>query len=118
MKSGSKRDVTNSAETVTPSSGNVFADLGVPNADIALAKANLAHRICEVIRERHLSQARAADVLGVRQPKISDLMRGNLNGYTLDRLLKFLNRLDQDVEISVRSATGRRKPAQTRVVST
>jgi predicted XRE-type DNA-binding protein len=92
--------------------------LGVPDADIALAKANLAHRICEVIRDRQMSQSLAADALGVTQPKVSDLMRGKLDGYTLDRLLRFLNRLDQDVEISVRAVKGRRRLAQTRVVST
>jgi predicted XRE-type DNA-binding protein len=105
-------------EVVTPSSGNVFADLGVPGAGLALAKANLAHRISEVIKERKLSQTKAADLLGVSQPKVSDLMRGKLDGFTLDRLLKFLNRLDQEVEISVRSVKGTKKPADTRVVCT
>jgi predicted XRE-type DNA-binding protein len=100
-----------------PSSGNVFADLGVPDAGIALAKANLAHRICAVIGERKLSQTRAAAVLGVTQPKVSDLVRGKLDGFTVDRLLKFLNRLDQDVEIAVRPASGAKGSADTRVVS-
>jgi predicted XRE-type DNA-binding protein len=94
----------------------VFADLGVPGAGIALAKANLALRICEVIGERRLTQAKAAAVLGVSQPKVSDLVRGRLDGFTVDRLLKFLNRLDHDVEISVRPVTGP-KTAGTRVVS-
>jgi len=101
---------------VTPSSGNVFADLGVPEPGIALAKANLAHRICEVIRERKLSQTQAAAILGVTQPKVSDLVRGQLAGFTMDRLLKYLNRLDQDVEIAVRPVGLRKKPAGTRVV--
>jgi predicted XRE-type DNA-binding protein len=94
----------------------VFADLGVPEAGIALAKANLAHRICEVIRERKLNQTQAAEVLGVNQPKVSDLMRGRLDAFSVDRLLKFLNRLDQDVEISVRPTKNRETPADTRVV--
>lgn len=101
---------------MTPSSGNVFADLGVPDAGVALAKANLAHRICEVIAERNLSQTKAAADLGVTQPKVSDLTRGKLDGFTVDRLLKFLNRLDQIVEISVRPARDSEKPAETRVV--
>jgi predicted XRE-type DNA-binding protein len=101
---------------VTPSSGNIFADLGVPEAGIALAKANLAHRISEVIKERKLSQAKAATLLGVTQPKVSDLVRGKLDGFTLDRLLKFLNRLDLEVEIAVRPASSTNKPAGTRVV--
>jgi len=119
MKSGSKqKNAKTPAETVTASSGNVFADLGLPNASIALAKANLALRICDVIQIRQMSQSTAADVLGVTQPKVSDLVRGKLDGYTIDRLLRFLNRLDQDVEISIRSAKGRKRPARTRVVST
>jgi predicted XRE-type DNA-binding protein len=101
--------------TVTPGSGNVFADLGVPDPGVALAKADLAHRIGEVIRGRKLSQTRAAAILGVTQPKVSDLVRGKLAGFTIDRLLRFLNRLDQDVEITVRPASGRKKPAATRV---
>jgi predicted XRE-type DNA-binding protein len=90
----------------------------VPEAGIALAKARLAHRICEVIGERKLSQTKAVALLGVTQPKVSDLVRGKLDGFTLDRLLKFLNRLDQDVEITVRPANGAKQPADTRVVST
>jgi predicted XRE-type DNA-binding protein len=94
------------------SSGNAFTDLGVPEAGIALAKADLAHRVCAVIGERKLTQTRAAAVLSVTQPKASDLMRGKLDGFTVDRLLRFLNRLDQDVEIAVSlPAEGRRQPA-------
>jgi predicted XRE-type DNA-binding protein len=103
-------------KTVTPSSGNVFADLGVPEAGIALAKADLAHRITVIIQERKLSQVKAADLLGVTQPKVSELMRGKLDGFTVERLMKFLNRLDQDVEISVRPVKSKRKSAGTRVV--
>lgn len=104
MKAGSKTKKTEITETVTPSSGNVFADLGVPDAAIALAKADLAHRISQVIRERKYSQVEAAAMLGVTQPKVSDIVRGKLEGFTLDRLLKFLVRLGQEVEISVRPA--------------
>jgi predicted XRE-type DNA-binding protein len=101
---------------VTPSSGNVFADLGVPDAGIALAKANLAHRICEVIAERKLTQAKAAVALGLTQPKVSDLVRGKLDGFSVDRLLKLLNRLGQEIEISVRPARDIGAAANTRVV--
>ena len=81
----------------------------------ALAKADLAHCIATVIRERRYSQVKAAEILGVAQPKVSDLVRGKLEGFTLDRLLKFLNLLGQAVEISVRPAKGKRT-ADTRVV--
>lgn len=116
MKAGLKPKSQTPKGPVTASSGNVFADLGVPEAGIALAKANLAHRICEVIGERKLSQVKAAALLGVTQPKVSALVQGRLDGFTVDRLLKFLNRLDQDVEISVRPARSPKTPADTRVV--
>ncbi len=116
MKAGSQPKSKGTAEPVTPSSGNVFADLGLPEAGVALAKANLAIRICEVIGERKLTQAKAAALLGVTQPKVSDLVRGKLDGFTVDRLLKFLNRLGQDVEISVRPTKGKATAADTRVV--
>ena len=66
---------------VEASSGNVFADLGVPRPKEALAKAELARHICDIIARRKLTQARAAALLGVDQPKVSALMRGKLAGY-------------------------------------
>lgn len=95
---------------VRKSSGNVFADLRIPQAQDALAKAKLAHRICKVIAERDLTQKEAADVLGVDQPKISDLMRGKLDGFSAERLFRFLNDLGQEVEIFIRPVqrTGRK----------
>lgn len=89
---------------ITVSSGNVFADLGLEQAEVHLAKAKIAAQISGMIRERELTQAQAAAVLGVDQPKISALVRGRLSGFTLDRLLRFLADLDCDVEISVRPA--------------
>lgn len=90
------------------SSGNVFADLGLPNPEIALAKAELVQRIRDIISERKLTQARAASLLGLDQPKVSALVRGRVDGYTMDRLFRLLNALGQDIEINVRS-TGSRK---------
>src|SRR5689334_2631403 len=87
---------------VTPSSGNVFADLGLPDADEALAKAEVAMRICEIISERKLTQKAAAEILGIDQPKVSALMRGRLEGFSSDRLFRFLNAFDRDVEIVIR----------------
>src|SRR5437868_10426379 len=84
--------------------GNVFADLGLPNPDLALAKAQLVQRIRELVAERKLTQATAADLLGLDQPKVSALVRGRVEGYSLDRLFRFLTALGQRVEISVRSA--------------
>src|SRR5438874_10292135 len=83
-------------------SGNVFADLGLPNPDLALAKAQLVQRVRDVIAERKLTQVRAAALLGLDQPKVSALVRGRVEGYSIDRLLRFLTALGQRVEITVR----------------
>lgn len=92
------------SQRVERGSGNVFADLGVPKPDIALAKADLVRRLRELIAERQLTQAKAARLLGLDQPKVSALLRGGTDGYTLDRLFRFLNALGQQVEITVRPA--------------
>lgn len=91
------------------SSGNVFADLGLPNPDLALAKAELVQHIRAIITRKKLTQTKAAELLGIDQPKVSRLVRGDVTGYSLDRLFRFLTALGQDIEITVR-ATGRHKP--------
>jgi predicted XRE-type DNA-binding protein len=83
-------------------SGNVFADLGIPNLDLALAKAELVQRIRNLIAEQKLTQAKAAELLGLDRPKVSALVRGRVEGFTIDRLFRFLTALDQRVEIAVR----------------
>ncbi len=83
-------------------SGNVFADLGLPNPDLALAKAELVQRIRDLIAARKLTQAKAARLLRIDQPKVSALVRGRVEGYTIDRLFRFLNALGQRVEITIR----------------
>ena len=90
--------------TIEQSSGNVFADLAFKNPEEMLAKAQLAQHICDVIAERKLSQTKAASLLGIDQPKISALMRGKLDGFSTDRLFRFLNALGRDVEIVIRLA--------------
>jgi predicted XRE-type DNA-binding protein len=84
------------------SSGNVFADLGVPQPEEALAKAHLAQKIIDSIHARRLTQSQAAELLGVDQPKISALTRGRLAGFSIDRLLRFLMLLGHDVKITVK----------------
>jgi predicted XRE-type DNA-binding protein len=88
--------------TVETSSGNVFADLGLPDADELLAKAELAITIRRLIESQGLTQAAAARLLGTTQPKISGLFRGRLDGFSMERLYRFLNALGQDVRIVVR----------------
>ncbi len=85
----------------TESSGNVFADLGLPHPEEALAKAEIASKIQDIITERKLTQAQAAKILEISQPKVSLLLRGFLTNFSLERLLRFLNDLGQDVYISV-----------------
>lgn len=85
----------------TESSGNVFEDLGLPQSDELLAKAALANQIASIVSHRHLTQAEAADVLGTGQPKVSDLLAGKLDGFSIERLIRFLNALDRDVQILV-----------------
>jgi phage-related protein/predicted XRE-type DNA-binding protein len=95
---------------VTRGSGNVFHDLGLPDADVLQAKADLVHQIAAIIERRGLTQGQAADILGVSQPKISELLRGRLSGFSMDRIVRFLTALDQQVKISVRPK-GRHEPA-------
>jgi predicted XRE-type DNA-binding protein len=88
-------------DSVTESSGNVFADLGLRNADTLLAKSVLAIHIKRAIKARRLTQAQAADILGLDQPKVSAITSGRLEGFSSDRLMRILNELGCDVEISV-----------------
>lgn len=89
--------------SVTPSSGNVFEDLGLPDAEELLIKSNLAIKISKIIEKRHLSQAEAAVVLGVPQPKISMIQHGKLRGFSLEKLCHLLTRLGRDVDIVIKN---------------
>lgn len=91
------------------SSGNVFADLGLPNPEEMLAKADLASQINDIIKKRKLTQVKAAKLLEVDQPKISLLAQGKLSGFSLERLFRFLNILGQDITIKVTKATSKKK---------
>lgn len=86
------------------SSGNVFADLGIENPEEALAKSELARQIAKLIKKKKLTQKRAAEILGIDQPKISALIRGRLRSFSLERLIRFLNELGQDVSIMISPA--------------
>lgn len=91
----------------TEGSGNVYDDIGLSNPEERIAKAKLAMRIEEIIEKRGLKQAEAAKMLGINQPKISALINGRLSGFSLERLIHFLNLLDQNVEIIVTAKPGR-----------
>ena len=103
--------------SIKQTSENIFADLGLASADELLAKTELALRICEIINERKLSQTRAAKLLRIDQPKISALIRGKLDGFSTERLFRFLNALDRDVEIVIRPKAKTEKKARVRVLT-
>jgi predicted XRE-type DNA-binding protein len=102
---------------VEEGSGNVFADIGLPNPEERLAKADLAIRISEAIRARRLTQTRAAHILRIDQPKISRLLRGQLSGFSTERLMNFLTLLGRDVEITVKPAPRSRRQGRLRVIA-
>jgi predicted XRE-type DNA-binding protein len=86
---------------VKESSGNVFADLGIPNPEDAIAKAEVVRQIHRTIKKKRLTQIKAAKILGISQPKISLLLRGHFENFSLERLFRFLNKLGQDIRISI-----------------
>ena len=89
-------------KSVTESSGNVFADLGLPNPKQELTKAELTIQIYRIIKQRGMTQAEAGRALGIKQPHVSLLMRNRAGSFSVGRLMEFLTALGQDVEIAVR----------------
>jgi predicted XRE-type DNA-binding protein len=96
-----KRKTAKSA-SVTEGSRNVFADLGLPNADQELMKARLTLQIYRIIKERGITQTEAGKILGIPQPHVSALARNRAGNFSVGRLIDFLTALGQDVEITVR----------------
>ena len=92
----------NGMRNVVRSSGNVFADLGLPNAEEEKTKVRLAFEINQIIENRRLSQIEAARRLKINQPKISALSNYRIDGFSLERLMNFLTALDRDVDIVIR----------------
>jgi predicted XRE-type DNA-binding protein len=95
--------------------GNIFADIGLPNAADHLIKAQLVYKIDCIMKARKLRQVDAAKLLGVKQPDISNMLRGDFRQFSVERLLRFLVALGQDVEITVKPPRRSRRPAQLRV---
>lgn len=107
-----KRDTAKrkSKVKVERSSGNVFSDLGLKNAAEKKTKVRLAVAINDILGKSHLSQAAAAERLGISQPKVSALANYRLEGFSVERLMNFLNALGRDVEIIIRRPESRRSP--------
>lgn len=109
-----RRDMANGRnnEVVVQSSGNVFADLGLHDAGEKQTRVRLAVAINQIIQARHLSQTAAARLLDINQPKISALVNYRLDGFSVERLMNFLNALDRDVEIVIRKKPRSKRAAR------
>lgn len=103
---------------ITKGSSNIYADIGMPDAGEMLVKAHLAAKIGEIIKQRRMTQQQAAEILGMPQPKLSNMLRGQFRGISEARMLDCLNRLGRDVEIVVRKSSRSRgaAPGRTKVV--
>ena len=104
------------ATSIKKSSGNVFADIGFANDQEMLVKANLALKISEIIAQRRLTQIEAAAVLGIPQPKLSKLLRGQFHGVSETKMLECLNKLGRDIQIVIRKANRDKRIGRTSVV--
>jgi predicted XRE-type DNA-binding protein len=102
---------------IVRSSGNVFADLGFADAGERQTKVRLALAINDVLQRRGLSQGKAAELLGINQPKVSALSKYRLEGFSVERLMRFLTALNQDVEIIVRNRPRTRRPGRVYVTA-
>ena len=107
----------NRESDITRGTGNVFADLGYPDATERQTKLRLAYALNQVLEQRKISQPEAAKVLGVTQPKVSALRHYKLAGFSVERLMTLLNALDQDVEIVISRKPRSRRAARISVVA-
>jgi predicted XRE-type DNA-binding protein len=99
-------------------SGNVFADIGLPDAETHLVKASLVSRIDDIIRRRKLTQVKAAAVMGLKQPDVSRLLSGDFRDFSVERLLRLLLALDRDIDIVIRRKPARaRRPGRLQIVA-
>jgi predicted XRE-type DNA-binding protein len=93
----------------TKSSGNVFADLGIPNADEHFIKAEIVLGIAARVKSKNLTQAEVSKLIGLAQPDVSKLLRGHFTGYSFERLFGFLNALGEKVKIEISTAKSRKE---------
>jgi len=101
---------------IEKSSGNVYADLGIPDAEEMLVKAHLAAKIGEIIKHRHLTQQQASGLLGMPQSKVSNMLRGNFRGISETKMIECLNLLGRDIQIVVKKASRKHTTGHTNVV--
>lgn len=98
-------------------STNVYADLGMPDAEEMLIKAQLATTIAEIIKQRRMTQVQAAELLSMPQPKLSNMLRGRFRGISEAKMLECLTRLGRDVQIVIKTASRSRKTGHVSVLS-
>jgi predicted XRE-type DNA-binding protein len=101
MKEPTKKKLTREKIKLTPSSGNIFADLGIENPEEYQLKARLARLINKIVAQRGWTQVETAKALGIKQPHVSELSRGLLDHFSVERLLHFLGQLEHQVTIIV-----------------
>ncbi len=101
-------NVSGAAVLVSESTGNVFADIGRADAEELHAKAALTSEIARLIKQKRLVQREAAQILGISQPKVSNLLRGRLSDFSTDTLRRYLNALGADVELVIKVRRGAR----------
>ncbi|MEO8331189.1 MAG: helix-turn-helix transcriptional regulator [Gallionella sp.] len=102
--------------SITHGSTNVYADLGLDNADEMLVKAQLATKIGDIIKRRKLTQVQAAELLGISQPKLSGMLRGQFRGISESKMLECLTRLGRDIQIVVKATPRSRTEGHVSVV--
>lgn len=101
---------------VVSSSGNVFADLGLPDADEHLLKAEIVVQLKRLIEAKKLTQTKAAGLLGIAQGDLSNVLRGRFRGFTVERLMRLLTAFDQDIDIHIKPRADKSRPARITVM--
>lgn len=101
---------------VIAGSGNVFADLGLPEPEEELTKAQLASHLRQAIKQKRLTQVAAAELMGIDQPKVSALLNGHLSNFSSERLMRLLTALGQDIDITVKPKAADRAQGRIRVL--
>jgi predicted XRE-type DNA-binding protein len=106
---------TDRRQSVTKSNGNVFADLGLPSSESDMLKVHIARAITITLERRNLTQTEAAEILGTDQAKISEIVRGRLKSFAIERLLSYLLRLGRDVDVRISKKLNENRPGELRV---
>lgn len=99
------------------SSGNVFADLGLPAADELLLKSQIVVELHRAIKARKLTQSAAAELVGIAQPDLSNVLRGRFRGFSTERLMRMVTAFGRDIDIVVKAPKANRKPGRIRLLS-